>query len=460
LIAEPLNQTQKREGGKVMSGMLYIPKEHPELYEIRWKGVGASELESLQSVFRRLAFKHRVTPGVLFNSYIKPTLQASGLKATGTPIALASKTFSIGADSLVLKVLAERLVELTGEVVAVTASLIHLSAVLGSAGLACRAQQFCFECFAADLAEFSNLEDAIEADVLFGRVVWSFKAVKACPIHGKKLGVARCGAPGEHWAKGPHTVQLSGVCPRCGSIGMKCQRTKQEVATEEEVWAASQVGALLSFVSSGGEFSALSIREGIRQCIERVGKWDRERKNETGMTFDTVRSWLTGHIRPNLQGLLALAAYGKAELVGIVRGEIGSKVLPAPSFAYEAVRPKGSARSAQEVLDAYRELSNGGCTVVSGEMLRKRLSVSATYLSEKHSSVWELCQGVRGFHRRTQAEIRLEELERLVREAGRKAIADGYPPTHHRVRQYLVLPPRYGSMEAADMIKKCFYDPT
>ncbi|BDB27792.1 TniQ family protein [Cupriavidus sp. P-10] len=440
-----------------MSGMLYVPKDHPELYEIQWKGVGTSQLESLQSVFRRLAFKHRVTPGVLFNSYIKPTLQASGLKATGTPIALASKTFSIGADSLVLKILAERLVELTGEIVAVTASLIRLSAVLGSAGLACRAQQFCFECFAADLAGFASLKDAIEADVLFGRVLWSFKAVKACPIHGKKLGVARCGAPGEHWAKGPHTVQLSGVCPRCGSIGMQCQRPKQDVATEKEVWAASQVGALLSFVSSGGEFSALSLRHGIRQCIERAGKWDRERKNETGMTFDTVRSWLAGRICPNLQGLLALAAHSHAELVGIVRGEVGSKVLSAPTFAYEPVRPRGSTRSAQEVLDAYRELGNGG-RVVSGEMLSKRLGVSAAYLSEKHSSVWELCQGVRNFHRRTQAENRLEELERLVREAGRKAIADGYSPTHHRVKQYLVLPPRYGGMEAADMIRKCFYD--
>ncbi|RDJ98347.1 TniQ family protein [Cupriavidus lacunae] len=331
-----------------MSGMLYVPKEHPELYEIQWKGVGTSELESLQSVFRRLAFKHRVTPGVLFNTYIKPTLQASGLKATGTPIALASKTFSIGADSLVLKTLAERLVELTGEIVAVTASLIHLTAVLGAAGLACRAQQFCFECFADDLAGFASLEDAIEADVLFGRVLWSFKAVKACPVHGVQLGIARCGAPGELWTKGPQTVQLSGVCPRCGSIGMQCQRTKQGVATDQDIWAANEVGRLLSFVSGGGEFSTASIRDGIRQCIARVGNWDRERKNETGMTFNTVRSWLAGRSRPNLQGLLALAAYGHAGLVGVIRGDIGGEVLPVPTFSYENVRPRGSGRSAKE----------------------------------------------------------------------------------------------------------------
>ncbi|RDK07071.1 hypothetical protein DN412_27780 [Cupriavidus lacunae] len=91
-------------------------------------------------------------------------------------------------------------------------------------------------------------------------------------------------------------------------------------------------------------------------------------------------------------------------------------------------------------------------------MLSKRLGVSAKYLWEKHSAVWELCQGVRSYQRRTQAQIRLDELERLVREAGRKAIADGYSPTYHRVREYLILPPRYGVMEAADMIKKCFHD--
>lgn len=398
-----------------MSGMLYDPKEHPELHEIRWKRVGTPDLEATQSVFRRLAFSHHVTPGVLFNSYFKPTLQNSGLKGSGVPIALASQTFSVAADSLTLKTIVERLEVLTGEVLARVASLLQLCALLASGGLACRVPQLCFRCFEDDIADFFCLEAAVKADALFGRVLWAFKAVTACPAHGLRLEPASCGAPSDLWAKGPRTVQLCGVCPRCGSIGMRCQRVEQKIASEREIWSAAQVGSLIAFASDGGEISAVSLRDGIRQCTERVGKWSRQRAIESGMTFDLIRGWLAGRNRPSLQGLLALAAYSQTTLVKIVSGAVGSDFVLGPAVWYETLRPKGRGLSSTEVAKGYRKLSDGGRIAISGECLSRHLGVSPAYLWEKHFPVWEQCQRVRSDHRQIQAQARQDELDSLVR---------------------------------------------
>ncbi|WP_232232645.1 hypothetical protein [Cupriavidus sp. amp6] len=91
---------------------------------------------------------------------------------------------------------------------------------------------------------------------------------------------------------------------------------------------AAQVGALIAFVSEGGEFSAASLRHGIRQCTERVGQWSSKRAVETGMTGDLIKGWRGGRNRPSLQGLLALAAYVETTLVKIVSGAVGSDVVP------------------------------------------------------------------------------------------------------------------------------------
>ena len=88
----------------------------------------------------------------------------------------------MSSDSLEIQFIAEKLTELTGVEGIVSACLHGLTQLLSRTGLAANAYRFCPLCYAGDLFP------------LYGRVLWEFQAVKACPEHGVKLVEHVCGA--------------------------------------------------------------------------------------------------------------------------------------------------------------------------------------------------------------------------------------------------------------------------
>jgi len=428
-----------------MSRMLYDGRMHTELFSFQWRGIGTPEVESLQSAFRRIAFAHRVTPGILFDRYFKPGLKSYGLMGNGNPLSLSARSFSIAGNSVVLRHVAEEIKRLTGERNAVDAALCNLTALLGPKALAIRSGQFCPLCITHKSASH------------YGRALWEFRAIRACSKHKAQLVTPHCGSDQAHRVKGPWAIQLDTLCHQCGMPGMRCQVGEMVDADASEIWAASEIGKVLAYASGGGRLSGEQLRMGIAQCVAITGHWKDDEMNEVGLTFHSVDAWMKARARPSLQGLLALASCVGTALLDIFRGSVGKRRSRlAVHYAYfgveakYAILPSGS-RTVRDSLLTLIADSNG--SPISGTKLAKKLGVSTDYLRMHFPDEWAECLRVREQARRREAVRRKEELLGLVTEAGKQAWREGYWVTNYRIRQYMgQIPSRYGSHEISAAI--------
>jgi len=431
-----------------MSPMLFQAGNHSKLLPITWQGKGTAEVESLLSVFRRMAFSHRVTPGVLFNMHFKYIVERSGISGENNRLK-RSKVGSIAGDGIILRCVAEQIAQLTGELDATSASLIRLASLLCSRGLASPVSRFCPYCLMAG------------PDAMYGRALWDFAAVSACPMHGTYLVEPVCGSPQSQRVRATRAVHLSGLCPRCGMKRMRCQLGCPAVADRGAVRAAEEVGDLIAHASGGGDLDAATLREGIAQCIEIT---DRRRNRDLirlGLTCAYIRDWTKGLSKPTLQGLLALSSEAGIRLLDVFQANV-AKLSRQSSFHYhyEGVTTAGRRvlpRSKKNVQTELKLLiQEEGIEHVSGLRLAQRLGVSTRHLRKNFPQVWAECQRVREDNRRIRTVKRQSELEGLIHVAIKQLRRVGYAPTAGKVFDFMrPIPQRYGTREVSLSIKKC-----
>jgi len=433
-----------------MSPMLFETGNHSTLLPITWQGKGTPELESLQSVFRKIAFAHRVTPGLLFDRYFRGAVKRGGVEGQNNRLTLSKLGRSIAGDSILLRCVAEQIEKLTGELDAVDASLVHLTSLLSPHGLAHRVGRFCPYCFLAG------------CDAMYGRALWDFAAVTACPIHGVHLVEPCCGAPEGERIRGPWSIQLTGVCARCGSKRMRCQRGTPMMASGIDVWAAKNVGKVIAYASVDCGLDAATIRQGIKQCVALTGRWGVKQRDEVGLTYEHVHDWTIGNSKPSLQGLLSLAAKCRVQLLDIFRATVPARPEGrATAYWYPGINgrdrdKKSFPRDRKAVQDELRKLiADEGIASVTGQRLAERLNVAPTVISTRFPKEWAECQRIREDNVRVRAALRDTYLETRVDQAIESAQRQGYSPTVFRVTQLLgPMPSRYGGWEITKCIRK------
>ncbi|WP_432260824.1 TniQ family protein [Cupriavidus sp. TMH.W2] len=431
-----------------MSRYLYDASFNTELFPFVWAGKGTSQAESLQSAYRRIAFAHHVRVGTLFDFYFKPGLAFLGLTGVSHPILRTKKSFSISTDSVVVQHIACRIADLTGEIDAEAASLINLTALLSRTGLANRNNKFCPFCLEGRL------------DTLYGRVLWEFAAVRACPVHRIRLMQPNCGSDSSKRVPGSFAIQLNGVCHRCGRLGMRCQAGQPVDASDEELWAAKEIGELVAFASGGGELSAEGLRRGIAESFESLGAAKCNMLKEVGLSPAYIQSWILGKQRPNLPGLLALASVCSWGLVGLFRDAATSAACSTPEkYVYRSVRraPIEDLPVDDAVVQAaFEEMLREGTECVSGMRLANRLNVSSQYLVDRFPAIWSACQLVRNDARMRGSLKRTQELANLVASAAEIRLEDmGEAITERQIRHAMGhVSRRFGEWEVATAIRK------
>lgn len=438
-----------REGR--VSPMLYAANNHTVLLPFTWRGKGTLEVESLQSVFREIAFAHRVSPGTLYDAHFKNALEREGISGAGNRLMLSKGGASVAGDSILLRGVAEHIARLTGEKDAIVASLNALTALLSPRGLASRVERVCPYC--------------LGPDTMYGRVLWDFAAVKVCPLHAIRLVEPLCGAPEEERIRGPYAVQLTGVCARCGMKGMRCQLGWPVVAEKDELWAAKNIGELIAWVSGGGQIDIATLREGIAQCFRQTGPWGDRENDAFGLPCRYIREWTKGVAKPSLQALLALASKCQTSLISVFQATVGKRSGGQSGhtyyrFASTDCRPRGSDRFPKNrgiVRNELRDLINEeGIGNVSGLRLAERLKVSDTYLEKNFPKEWAECVRIRADNRRLHAQSRESDLLGMVRDAIKRVRENGFFPTKNKVYAAMQpLPRRFGAREVGQLIGKC-----
>jgi TniQ protein len=154
------------------------------------------------------------------------------------------------------------------------------------------------------------------------RLVWELEFVTACPRHGLKLQVRKCGALPCDRLPPAERPRLPDVCRDCGSIGLRCQEILEPASVSEQ-WVANQAAELVSL--SDNEVRTLSLdrlRAGIASAVgHRFDGQPVKAARMAGLARATVLTWLQGNSRPALGALFRFAIHAEANVVGLFRGE-------------------------------------------------------------------------------------------------------------------------------------------
>lgn len=341
------------------------------LYAIPWIGAGTLFSESICSYFYRLAYLHRVTPSTLYRAYIVPRLKRLGM---GTHVCYQIQDgLGLSADSLVLRCLADGLVELTGVEAIRHGSLQGLTTLIGHFGLASRKRRYCPKCFSEPRLGW------------YGHALWEFEAVKACPMHDVRLVPEVCGDVSVRLAPSQRP-QLYGVCRQCGSIGMGCRAHLSEVADSAEIWVAREIGDVVAYASGGGLLSREGLEAGIAGCIGRFRS-----RTELARRLHCSRTALGVGGRPNLSALLAMAAYCEVSLLSVFRGEPLPSSTRMQSFALpDRVEPSWKRDDMLEakierLAEKYRSIN---ICADSGATVCRQLGVNRRFLARLYPPLW------------------------------------------------------------------------
>lgn len=178
----------------------------------------------------------------------------------------------------------------------------------------------------------------------YGRLLWEFEVVRACPVHSVCLHQAgECAAPQEEVLPLHQRPTMQGVCNRCGSIGHKCDPRPVTVAAPEDLWVAKEVEALLA-VRGDLDFNQEVLKAGVYDIVNRAyGGSVVRAATAAGMSRSVVCMWFSG-TQPGLPGVVQLCINAQASVVAAFRGKYERSPTPG-GLGMQLALPKKYRRS-------------------------------------------------------------------------------------------------------------------
>jgi transcriptional regulator with XRE-family HTH domain len=162
---------------------------------------------------------------------------------------------------------------------------------------------------------------------LYDPLLWSIKAVTACPIHQCAM-VEKCAFC--HKRQRPLTnAYIVGRCVYCQtSLSASDSVLHISLTThdceEAELWSANEIGRLLAAVPALS--SALDL-EPVRSVLQSLNHLDPDSTSDTlasclGITRRSLTTWMSGEVRPRLGGLCRLSFRLQVSLLDLMTGKI------------------------------------------------------------------------------------------------------------------------------------------
>ena len=270
------------------------------LYGMPLAGAGTGDVESLRSYLQRLAAAHHLNPS-MFSRLIFKTRENryEGVLHLNGVGAVASRF--------------TELVQANTGVDVRAASMARFGAVIPAPYLVRQDHSvYCPRCVVSES----------QTGRAHSRLVWELEFVTACPRHGLKLQVRKCGALPCDQLESAQRPRLPDVCRYCGSIGLRCQEIFEPASVTAQ-WTANQAAELVSL--SDIEVRTLSLdklRAGIASAVRhRFDGQPVKAARMAGLARASVFTWLQGDSRPALGALFRFAIHAQANVVGLFRGE-------------------------------------------------------------------------------------------------------------------------------------------
>ncbi|MCW0024739.1 TniQ family protein [Burkholderia pseudomallei] len=282
-----------------------ISNPRSTLHALEPIGLGTPEVESLLSYFCRLAVSHSVSVAALCRQFAKTVgweLSEKHEWHVGNigGIGEAASNWSAALSALTS---VERLDRLT---------LLPWRDVIAQTSLAATRSRWCPACFA---------EDRDSGKTPYFRLAWDVGAVNVCAKHKVEL-VHICPDCGRADARHKSAYVVPGWCAHCGAfLG---DGEPPAPASPEELWKATQVGAMLEAQAS---LEAPPARQGMLDAIQTlVTQVDNGKgavfARRLGLSKTTVHHWLKEGGAPALPAHLRIASQTGLPLQRLLTGNL------------------------------------------------------------------------------------------------------------------------------------------
>ncbi|MFV8628459.1 TniQ family protein [Ralstonia pseudosolanacearum] len=350
-----------------MSAQMSNPRS--TLHALVPMGAGTPEIESLLSYLCRLAGSHAVSVTELSRRIAKTI----GWELCEN---YNWKRLHLSGNGEAAKNWSGALSALTGVGQLDRLTLLSWGDVIAQQGLTTTEARWCPQCL---------VEDRASGRSPYFRLAWDVGSVTVCSRHKTQL-VHVCPECGRADARHKFAYVVPGWCAHCGAFLGDVEH--QIPAAPEEIWKASQVGAMLEAQASLESFPTREpLHEGMRELVTRLdhGK-SAVFARRIGLSKGTVHNWLKDGGIPTLPAHLSIASQAGLSLPKLLRGDLAGWSPPTgESRQVTMLFPRQGQRAPRRTLDWEQirsELTAMGklLTPVSAAEAARRLDIDVRQL--------------------------------------------------------------------------------
>ncbi|WMY11103.1 TniQ family protein [Paraburkholderia phenoliruptrix] len=270
-------------------------------------GIGTPDVESMVSYFCRVAMSHCISANDLGREVVRTMRWDYSSRFRWFHVQMSG--MSEAAENWVYA-----LSKLTGVSELESLTLLPLRGVVAMSLPRIASARWCPCCIA---------EDRTTNRKPYFRLAWDVGVVTACPKHEIKLVEACPTCEGSNTRHASAFV-MPGWCTSCGAFFGGDSANEHVKATKEEVWVASQIGAMLA---GEGTLASAPTLATLRSTIQRLIDCMDDGKSAVfarrlGLGKTILHHWLTGAGAPSLAGLLRIASATGLTLPKLLSGDL------------------------------------------------------------------------------------------------------------------------------------------
>ena len=403
-----------------------VLERRSKLYRLIPKGFNTPYRESLASYFVRIADAHCLQPAMLAWEILFPERYLDEPDRAKT-IDSCWKYPSFNGIGDHLSAWLSRLEALTTVEGLESLTMSFLRNLVSHKGLVADVPRWCPACFAEDRQD----------GVPYERLLWSFKAVKCCPLHGIKL-IDHCTCNKNHHCNYGIAKSLPGICPRC-AVSLDEITQPSVRATKSEIHQAMLVADLLACGHSEvDKFRESGIPRFLSDSISLYADGNAASFGRMlGVGKSTLHGWLHGNHVPDFEKIILIAQSHGCSLEDVFTGRsCAISRSPGATFHNQQQSHRNSTQKGFDPSIIIFELNEilKEETAISLREAGVRLGLSSKTLRNHHPDICKEISARWKAYRMTESSERRSSLAEQVRRLAVEMANQGLNPTYNRLR--------------------------
>lgn len=283
------------------------------LYALEPIGIGTPLVESLSGYVARLADAHAVSVGNLVLRGLSPLVSFPLIQSSG-PNPFPARFYALNGLGESASKWIEALQIGTMQTDLRFLTLLAFADLFWPLGLFRRRRAWCRVCYADDRAS---------GKPVYERLIWALRSVEVCPHHRQALEEV---CPNCSRRSKPITAfSRPGCCFTCQEWLGSHDLVGESHITDEEVWSAGGVGALLS---AAPRLASLSMRgtftRNFQACVDYIAEGNKSAFADTAKIHEeTVKGLLGQKCKPRISTLLRISYQLRIPLTSFLEPDLG-----------------------------------------------------------------------------------------------------------------------------------------